>query len=623
MAAPSVQEQQLLDLINRLRAAPGAEAARMLTEAGSNVTAALRYFGVDTAAFRTALAAEPGAAPVAWNTDLASSALGHSQAMIAGDSQSHQLPGEAALGARTSAAGYAYTRLGENIFAFADDMAYAHAGFVVDWGYDATDLTTGSGALRADWATSGDGMQDPAGHRVTMLNPLFTEVGISALREADGSTSVGPWVVTQDFGSRQDYVPQLVGVVMTDGDGDRAYDPGEGLGGVTVTATSGGQSRTATSWASGGYQLALGDGSWSVTFAGGALGSEVIHATATVAGANVLLNALSGDAGPATLIGSAGADWLTPDIGTHSVDGGAGSDMLSLLRIGAPASVDLAAGLATAGSWSLHFTSIERATGTVHGDFLSGTGGSNQLRGLGGYDWFNGSWGADSYEGGSGRDMISYVSARAGVTVDLGQQKGLAGMAASDTYDSIERATGSVHADLFYGGAGEEDFRGLGGYDWFVGSGGGKDRYDGGSGYDTVAYTASGSGVVASLALGRGSVGDAARDLYTDIENLTGSNLADTLTGDAGRNTLRGMYGEDRLYGGAGVDRLHGGGSDDLLDGGAGFDYALYDGARSDYRVLQGADGLASVTWLAGGGEGQDLLVGIEAVVFSDEILYL
>ena len=85
---------------------------------------------------------------------------------------------------------------------------------------------------------------------------------------------------------------------------------------------------------------------------------------------------------------------------------------------------------------------------------------------------------------------------------------------------------------------------------------------------------------------------------------------------------LRGMYGEDRLKGLYGVDRLWGGGSDDVLDGGDGWDLALYDHGRDDYQIIVG-NGIATVTYLPGGGEGRDLLINIEAISFADEMVYL
>lgn len=333
-------------------------------------------------------------------------------------------------------------------------------------------------------------------------------------------------------------------------------------------------------------------------------------------------NTLIGLGGDDTLYGGCGDDWLTPGPGNDLVDGSHGHDMVSFVDSLAPVRVLLAEGLATGAGETDRLVSIEQVTGTVFADYIEGDRRDNRLRGLGDYDWFVGSEGSDLYEGGTGRDMVSYVRATGPVTVDLGQGRGLAGQALGDRYLDIERITGSVHAYLFFGSDGEDDFRGLGGYDWFVGSGGGKDRYDGGTGRDTVAYSASAGGISASLLLGRGLSGDAARDLYTAIENLTGSSHADVLTGDNGRNILRGLYGADHLIGNGGNDRLEGGGSNDTLDGGSGWDVAIFSEPRAAYAIAGDADH-ATVTRLAGGGDGQDLLFGIEALLFADGFVYL
>jgi Ca2+-binding RTX toxin-like protein len=333
-------------------------------------------------------------------------------------------------------------------------------------------------------------------------------------------------------------------------------------------------------------------------------------------------NTLTGFAGNDRLMGGHGNDWLLPGAGNDTVDGEHGSDTVSYAGSAAAVRVDLAAGTAISGGDSDRLISIENVTGSAYADVITGDDGANRIRGLGDYDWMIGSAGADSYDGGNGRDMVSYVYAPGAVTVNLATGRGLAGIAAGDTYVSVERITGSGHADLIYGGSGEEDFRGVGGYDWFIGSTGGKDRYDGGSGLDTVAYWYSATGVVANLALGRGSAGDAARDLYTSIENLTGSSHGDHLTGDNGRNVLRGLYGEDTLIGGGGVDRLEGGASDDYLDGGWGWDYAIYGGNRSAYTVSTAGD-VTTVSRIGGGGDGTDTLVNIEAIQFADILIYI
>ncbi len=61
-------------------------------------------------------------------------------------------------------------------------------------------------------------------------------------------------------------------------------------------------------------------------------------------------------------------------------------------------------------------------------------------------------------------------------------------------------------------------------------------------------------------------------DTLTNIENLTGSNLNDTLTGNAAANILNGGAGNDTLNGGAG---------NNSLIGAAGTDTASYADATS------------------------------------------
>lgn len=316
-----------------------------------------------------------------------------------------------------------------------------------------------------------------------------------------------------------------------------------------------------------------------------------------------------------------GSDFILPGTGNDTVDGGQNDDMVSFSNATTAVRVDLSTGTATSGSDTNTLIDIENITGSIYGDYIVGDDGANRLRGLGDYDWIVASGGNDNIDGGNGRDMISYVAFDSGVTINLGNGT-VQGDGVFDRLTSIERATGSVHADLTYGSSGQDDFRGLGGYDWFVGSTGGRDRYDGGNGQDTVAYTASSGGVVASLLLGRGSTGDAARDLYTSIENLTGTSYDDVLSGDGGRNVLRGLFGEDQLYGAGGADRLTGGKSDDYLNGGSGFDRAFYSGNRSEYDIST-SGATTTVTHNVSRGDGVDTLVSIEVLIFADELIYL
>jgi Ca2+-binding RTX toxin-like protein len=68
-------------------------------------------------------------------------------------------------------------------------------------------------------------------------------------------------------------------------------------------------------------------------------------------------------------------------------------------------------------------------------------------------------------------------------------------------------------------------------------------------------------------------------DQLTGIENLTGSDYADTLVGNGGDNVLRGQGGADSLSGGAGHDFLFAAerdGKADALDCGDGTDVAVF-----------------------------------------------
>ena len=100
-------------------------------------------------------------------------------------------------------------------------------------------------------------------------------------------------------------------------------------------------------------------------------------------------------------------------------------------------------------------------------------------------------------------------------------------------------------------------------------------------------------------------------DTLSGIENLTGSDHADTLTGDAGENRLDGGRGNDTLSGGAGDDVLIGGAGADRLDGGAGTDVASYALSATAVTINLG-NGTAT------GGDAQgDTLTGVENIIGS------
>jgi Ca2+-binding RTX toxin-like protein len=246
---------------------------------------------------------------------------------------------------------------------------------------------------------------------------------------------------------------------------------------------------------------------------------------------------------------------------------------------------------------------IDGSDGVTNGaDTIFGYLGNDDIFGLGGNDTIKGGGGADSIHGGTGSDAVEYTDSMVGVIVDLKENHGINGTAQGDTFSSVENITGSGQTDTLTGSDGNNTLKGLEGNDHLEG-GLGADVLIGGTGIDTARYLTSSAGVTVSLLSGHGSGGDAAGDDLVGIENVMGSDHADTIWGDnganvlfggGGSNTLKGFGGSDTLHGGFdndslygmdAVDVLHGSGGDDYLDGGAGADF-MSGGTDNDTYIV-------------------------------------
>ena len=95
----------------------------------------------------------------------------------------------------------------------------------------------------------------------------------------------------------------------------------------------------------------------------------------------------------------------------------------------------------------------------------------------------------------------------------------------------------------------------------------------------------------------------------TVIENVIGSQFADTIVGNIANNVLQGGGGDDFIYGYEGDDVLTGGSGNDNLDGGLGSNTAVFSGLRSAYSISwngqigtvvgpDGTDTITNVAWL-------------------------
>jgi Ca2+-binding RTX toxin-like protein len=312
---------------------------------------------------------------------------------------------------------------------------------------------------------------------------------------------------------------------------------------------------------------------------------------------------LSGDSLVNALRGSDGDDILRGGFGADTLDGGSGFDIADYSLAGAAVTVNLD-GLDGIGGEAQgdRLSNIESVVGTDFDDTLNGDRLDNILDGGAGNDILRGAAGADTLHGGVGIDTASYAGATNAVTVDLGNLANNSGDSAGDSYDSIEHILGSSRNDLLIGDAADNFFDGGNGDDVLVGRAG-ADTLIGGEGADTADYSASGVAITVALDGTVGIGGDAAGDLLSGIESLTGSAFADRLTGDANSNTLVGSDGDDILVGRLGSDRL---------DGGAGIDTADY--ALSTSAIVVDMSGGVSR-----GGEAEgDVLVGIERVIGTD-----
>ena len=95
MAQPTAHEQYFLELVNRARANPGAEASRLGIDLNQGLTAGT--------------IADTAKQPVAMNQFLNDSAQTHSDWMLATDTFSHTGANGSSAGDRMKAAGYAFT----------------------------------------------------------------------------------------------------------------------------------------------------------------------------------------------------------------------------------------------------------------------------------------------------------------------------------------------------------------------------------------------------------------------------------------------------------------------------------------------------------------------------------
>jgi hypothetical protein len=245
--------------------------------------------------------AKVGAQPLAFDNDLSEAAENHDKWMLSADVFSHTGSGGSSPTTRMKAAGYTLSgswATGENI---AWATTRAPTGYVDEVKLLHTNLMNSSG------------------HRANILNPNFREVGLGfEVGDYKGRSSA---FVTEDFGKTGSDL-FLTGVTFDDKDGDRFYDPGEGLGAITVTAkNAAGQTFKTTTSAAGGYDLVLKPGTYTVTFSGANIATST--QTVTIGTKNVKKDLIDPVMKSGTLAATASADdagATAPTTPTKTVD---------------------------------------------------------------------------------------------------------------------------------------------------------------------------------------------------------------------------------------------------------------------------------------------------------------
>ena len=242
----SAEEQLIVELINRARLDPDAEADRLGVDLVGSVSSSPKE----------ALAVIP---------ELSAASEEHSEDMDDRNFFAHTNPDGQSPSDRAIEAGYGQGA-GENLSVIGSSWT----------GYDKQERVE----------THHENLWGSSGHQKNMMNGNWNEIGVGN----DYGTYkglAGSSYITEMFGKTgEDY---LTGVAFEDKDGDAFYDMGEGMGGVRVTAFKDGEKYETATWDSGGYTLALDSGTYTIIFEGGSL-DEAYVTEVTMGNKNVKLD---------------------------------------------------------------------------------------------------------------------------------------------------------------------------------------------------------------------------------------------------------------------------------------------------------------------------------------------
>ncbi|MBF0306263.1 MAG: hypothetical protein HQL41_11505 [Alphaproteobacteria bacterium] len=367
------------------------------------------------------------------------------------------------------------------------------------------------------------------------------------------------------------------------------------------------------------------------------LGAATVDGTAVSTAVTITGGAgsdsLLGGSGDDTIWAGAGDDTVSGGTGNDVLGGGVGADVLSFSSDATGLTVDMGAGTASgAASGDDTISGFEVLIGGSGDDSLVGGSAACTISGGAGNDEIVSGAAGGEFDGGAGDDMLNLAAMAAGVALVMNgaTAAGFTSGAVTGSVVNFEYVTGSAHGDDLTGDASNNLLLGQDGNDTLDGGPGndtisagngddvlwstdGSDTLMGGLGTDRVEFSSRASGVSVNMTTGIATSG--ADTINLDVENVSGSNYADTIAGYTIAETLWGWSGTDSIDGGDGDDTIYGNDDADTLVGGVGGD-VLYGGGGND--SLDGGSGNDTIHT----GSGYDTIAGnageIDVVDFSE-----
>lgn len=497
---PTAYEQYMIELINRARLDPAAEAARQ----GIALNEGLAAGTISTTAKQALVS----------NYNLNDAARTHANWLIVNSLFQHAGSGSSTPQSRMAAAGYNFSGL----FGSAENLALTLGSSIGDL---TSRVETLFKNLFVDSSVAG------RGHRTNLLTGNYSEVGsgIATGNYTYQGRSYFGILAAQDFAYTSGN-PFITGVAFNDTlRADNFYTPGEAMATVTVKATAtDGTIYTTTTNDAGGYSLRVPSGiynitaTWQnkvVTYQNVVVGSENVKRDFKQANFAAPPPPPDPEPEPIGVNASifAGVLWVigTEDADTMYIDIEGSNYKVTVGSATATYAISQVTQIFVEGRDGDDFISFGESLSNISvvggggNDTIIGTANADTLYGNDGDDSISAGGGNDSVYGGAGDDNINVGSGR---NFAYGE-------------DGNDRLNGGGGVDKLYGQGGSDRLYGNGGDDSLDG-GGGTDRLYGGLGNDT----------------------------------LQGGSSNDRLYGDGGNDLLIGSRGNDGYRGGTGYDTI-------------------------------------------------------------------